>query len=175
MLALFSRLPGRTSLAACASMVCLVLAVGAFATPSVACTSDGRPLIFGYYAFFKPVSYSADPAPNSAGSHVHLGYESNLLSALEAMKGAGLSFSRRGIASWKNIWLRAAGSQFDMVGGGITILDSRTLDAAGRRPSSLRRGTSRSASCFWCVPQTPGASAGMRTWGAASASLTEAA
>ncbi len=133
MLAPFSRLPGRASLAACASMVCLVLAVGAFATPSVACTSDGRPLKYGFYAFFKPVSYNADPAPNSAGFHVHRGYESNLLSALEAMKGAGLSFSRRGIASWKNIWLRAAGSQFDMVGGGITILDSRTLDAAGRR------------------------------------------
>ena len=55
------------------------------------------------------------------------------MSALEAMKGAGLAFSRRGIGSWKNIWLRAAGLQYDMVGGGITILASRTLDAAGRK------------------------------------------
>ena len=129
----FSLLSGRASFATCVPVVCLVLAVSAFATPSVACRSGGRPLEYGFYAFFKPVSYSADPDPKSAGFHVHRGYESDLLSALEAMKGAGLSFSRRGIASWKNIWLRAAGPRYDMVGGGITILESRTLDAAGRK------------------------------------------
>ena len=47
------------------------------------------------------------------------------------MKGAGLTFLRRGIGTWEDIWLRAAGPQYDMVGGGITILASRTLDAAG--------------------------------------------
>ena len=55
------------------------------------------------------------------------------MSALEAMKGAGLSFSRRGIGSWKDIWRRAAGPEYDVLGGGITILESRTLDAEGRR------------------------------------------
>ena len=114
-------------------MVFLALATAALAAPPVACTSDGRPLRFGFYAFFKPVSYGADSDPKSAGFHVHRGYEADLLSALEAMKGAGLSFSRRGIGVWKDIWLRAAGPQFDMVGGGITILESRTLDAAGRK------------------------------------------
>ena len=133
MLAPFSHSPGRASFAACVSMVFLALAASASAAPSVTCTSDGRSLKYGFYAFFKPVSYSADPDPKSAGFHVHRGYEADLLSALEAMKDAGLSFSRRGIASWKNIWLRAAGPQFDMVGGGITILDSRTLDATGRK------------------------------------------
>lgn len=133
MLAPFSHSPGHASFAACVSMVFLALAASASAAPSVTCTSDGRSLKYGFYAFFKPVSYSADPDPKSAGFHVHRGYEADLLSALEAMKGAGLSFSRRGIASWKNIWLRAAGPQFDMVGGGITILDSRTLDGTGRK------------------------------------------
>lgn len=109
----------------------LVLSASAYAAPSGGCKSDGRPLQYGFYAFFKPVSYSADPDPKSAGFHVHRGYEADLLSALEAMKGAGLAFSRRGIGTWKNIWLRAAGPQYDMVGGGITILASRTLDAAG--------------------------------------------
>ena len=117
--------------AACVSVVFLALAATASAAPSGACTSDGRLLQYGFYAFFKPVSYSADPDPKSAGFHVHRGYEADLLSALEAMNGAGLTFSRRGIGTWKNIWLRAAGPQYDMVGGGITILASRTLDAAG--------------------------------------------
>ena len=143
MLAPFSHSPGRASFAACVSMVFLALAASASAAPSVACTSDGRPLKYGFYAFFKPVSYSADPDPKSAGFHVHRGYEADLLSALEAMKGAGLSFSRRGIASWKNIWLRAAGPQFDMVGGGITILDSRTLDATERKVDRLHVGAHR--------------------------------
>ncbi|MCY3822288.1 MAG: transporter substrate-binding domain-containing protein [Nitrospinae bacterium] len=117
--------------AACVSVVFFALAATACAAPSGACTSDGRVLKFGFYAFFKPLSYSADANPESAGFHVHQGYEADLLNALEAMKGAGLAFSRRGIGTWKNIWLRAAGPQYDMVGGGITILASRTLDAAG--------------------------------------------
>ena len=47
------------------------------------------------------------------------------------MDGAGLTFSRRAIADWPGIWLRAAEPEFDIVGGGITILDSRTRNAAG--------------------------------------------
>ena len=129
----FSLSPGRRFFAACASAALLALAAPAFAAPQAACTSDGRPLKYGFYAFFKPVSYSADANPESPGFHVHRGYEADLLSALEAMKGAGLAFSRRGVGVWKDIWLRAAGPQFDMVGGGITILESRTLDAAGRK------------------------------------------
>ena len=112
-------------------IVFLVLSASAYAAPSGGCKSDGRPLQYGFYAFFKPVSYSADPDPKSAGFHVHRGYEADLLNALEAMKGAGLVFSRRGIGTWEDIWLRAAGPQYDMVGGGITILESRTFDAAG--------------------------------------------
>ena len=129
----FSLVRGREPFAACVMMVFLSLAASAFAAPSAACTSDGRPLKYGFYAYFKPVSYSADLEPKSAGFHVHRGYEADLLSALEAVNGAGLSFSRRGIGPWKNIWLRAAGPRFDMVGGGITVLESRTRNAAGRR------------------------------------------
>ena len=129
----FSLSPGRRFFAACASAALLALAAPALAAPQAACTSDGRPLKYGFYAFFKPVSYSAYANPESPGFHVHRGYEADLLSALEAMKGAGLAFSRRGVGVWKDIWLRAAGPQFDMVGGGITILESRTLDAAGRK------------------------------------------
>jgi len=98
---------------------------------SAACTSDGRQLRVGFYAFFEPVSYSADPEPGAAGFGQHRGYEADLLTALEALDGAGLSFSRHPIQPWDDIWLTPAGDDIDMVGGGITILDSRTRDATG--------------------------------------------
>ena len=104
------------------------------------CTAEGaasscppaeRTLQFGFYAHFAPVSYSADPDPAGAGFDVHLGYEADLLTALEAMEGLKLSFVRGGIAAWEGIWLLPAGPQYDVVGGGITILESRTRDSAG--------------------------------------------
>jgi ABC-type amino acid transport substrate-binding protein len=94
----------------------------------------------GFYAFFAPVSYSADPDPDPAGFDDHLGYEADLLTALAAMDGAGLSFARRGIAAWDDIWLQAAGPDYDLVGGGITILDSRTRNAAGERVVTFTSG-----------------------------------
>ena len=75
------------------------------------------------------------PPPGSPGFHQHRGCDVDLLDALEAplasMDGAGLRFSCRAIARWPGIWLRAAEPEFDLVGGGITILDSRTRNAAG--------------------------------------------
>ena len=98
---------------------------------SAACTADGRELRVGFYAFFEPVSYSADPDPNAPGFQEHRGYEADLLTALEALDGAGLSFIRHPIQPWDDIWLTPTGDDIDMVGGGITILDSRTRNAAG--------------------------------------------
>ena len=98
--------------------------------PEAAC-GDGQVLQVGFYAFFSPVSYSADADPSSAGFDEHLGYEADLLTALAAMDGAGLSFVRQGLAEWSDIWLRAAGPEYDLVSGGITILDARTRNADG--------------------------------------------
>jgi len=98
-----------------------------------ACRSEKKPLRLGFYAYFEPVSYSADRDPASPGFDVHLGFEADLLTALEAIEGANLSFSRRGVAAWDGIWLLPSGPRYDIVGGGITILDSRTYDAAGTR------------------------------------------
>ena len=96
-----------------------------------ACSSgDDRTLNMGFYAYFAPVSHSADENPDSAGFNTHLGYEADLLTALEAMDD-GLSFNRHAIAEWPGIWLKSAGDDFDIVGGGITILDSRTRNDAG--------------------------------------------
>ena len=106
--------------------------------PSSACAD--RVLNFGFFAFFEPVSSSADPDPNSAGFNTHVGYEADLLTALEAMDGAGLSFSRRGIDIWPNIWLLSAGAEYDVVGGGITILDSRTRDEMGNQVVTFTSG-----------------------------------
>lgn len=122
--------------------VAAVAALGAaFLLSLSACSSDGEAtaaqscadgvLNVGFYAFFDPVSYSADEDPASPGFDTHLGYEADLLTALESMEGAGLSFSRSAIAAWDDIWLSSSTEQYDIVGGGITILDSRTRDADG--------------------------------------------
>ena len=93
--------------------------------------SEDRLVEVGFYAFFEPVSSSANPDPESAEFNVHIGYEADLLTAIEAMDGFGLRFNRTAIAEWKGIWLRPATDDFDLVGGGITILESRTRNEAG--------------------------------------------
>ncbi|MYA23524.1 MAG: amino acid ABC transporter substrate-binding protein [Gemmatimonadetes bacterium] len=108
-------------------------------SPAAAC-GDRQVLQVGFYAFFAPVSYSADPDPSTAGFNEHLGYEADLLTALAAMDGAGLSFVRRGIADWSDIWLQAAGPDYDLVGGGITILASRTRNAPGEQVVTFTSG-----------------------------------
>ncbi len=100
-------------------------------TTSDACTDSTRVLNVGFYAYFAPISYSANADPNSAEFDTHRGYEADLLTALEMMEGVGLSFSRTAIPEWPGIWLKSAEPAYDMIGGGITILDSRTKDAAG--------------------------------------------
>lgn len=98
---------------------------------SEACATGGRTLNYGFYSDFDPLSYSEDREPGSAGFDEHRGYEADLVSALEAMEGAELRFDRKAIADWPGIWLLPATPEYDLVGGGITILDTRTRDESG--------------------------------------------
>ena len=101
---------------------------------SAGCSASGdaeRTVHVGFYAFFEPVSAAADADPDAAGFDIHVGYEADLLTAMEMMDGLGLRFRRAPIAEWPGIWLVPSRDDFDMVGGGITILDSRRLDADG--------------------------------------------
>ena len=91
-----------------------------------ACAQDGETLQFGYYAYFEPVSFvNPDETPFQ-----HYGFEADLATALEAIDGANLTFERSPIEVWDGIWLKSS-NEFDVVGGGITILDSRTRDDSG--------------------------------------------
>ena len=91
-----------------------------------ACADDGETLRFGYYAYFEPVSFvNPDETPFR-----HYGFEADLATALEAIDGATLTFERLPIEAWDGIWLKSS-NEFDVVGGGITILDSRTRDDSG--------------------------------------------
>lgn len=105
---------------------------------SEACANDV--LEVGFYAYFAPVSHSAAEDAEVEEFDTHLGYESDILTALEAMDGVGLVFNRRAIAAWDDIWLRSASPQYDIVGGGITILDSRTRDANGEERVAFTSG-----------------------------------
>ncbi len=96
-----------------------------------ACVEDDRTLDYGFFTDFRPVSFSENPDPGSPAFNSHMGFEADLLTALETMADAGLAFDRRGIGIWPDIWLRPAGADYDFVGGGITILESRTRDANG--------------------------------------------
>lgn len=105
-----------------------------------ACTPDGEPLRAAFYAFFEPVSYTADDDPASPGFHTHLGYEADLLTALEAMEGARLTFQRSPVAEWPGIWLLPSTPGVDIAGGGITILESRTRNDAGELSVAFTSG-----------------------------------
>ena len=94
-----------------------------------ACVEE-EALSFGFFASFAPLSYAADEDPEQPGFNKHLGYEADLVTALEALEDAGLAFTRHGIAPWPGIWLRSV-SEFDVVGGGITILETRTRNDTG--------------------------------------------
>ena len=99
------------------------------------CAEPGTTLQFGYYAFFEPVSFvNPDEMP-----YQHYGFESDLVSALEAIEGANLSFERNPIEAWEGIWLKSSG-EFDVVGGGITILESRTMDESGTERVQFTNG-----------------------------------
>ncbi len=132
-------MPSSFSYASLASLS-LLLVILAVRSSSAAACGDGQVLQVGFYAFFEPVSYSADPDPGTAGFNEHRGYEADLLTALEAMDSAGLSFERRAIAEWPDIWLQSAGPEYDLVGGGITILNSRTRNAAGEHLVNFTSG-----------------------------------
>ena len=119
--------------------LCLMVCSSESTSPG-ACSDGKEDLKFGFYAYFAPVSHSADEDPSSDGFNTHAGYEAALLTALEAMEDFGLSFSRSPIEPWEDIWLKSAGDEFDIVGGGITILDSRTMNAAGERLVSFTSG-----------------------------------
>jgi len=126
--------------AALSSILVRIAALFLAAVLLAACSSgNDRTLNVGFYAYFAPVSHSADENPDSAGFNTHLGYEADLLTALEAMDN-GLSFNRRAIAEWPGIWLKSAGDDYDIVGGGITILDSRTRDEGGNTVVAFTNG-----------------------------------
>lgn len=102
------------------------------------CIGHGE-LAFGFYASFRPLSYSEDPQPGAPGFNIHRGFEADLVAAIEALSDAGLSFSRRAIVPWEGIWLRSV-DEFDVVGGGITILETRTRNAAGEAVVQFTNG-----------------------------------
>ena len=104
------------------------------------CMTEERALQYGFYADFEPVSHSADPAPGSPGHDRHMGFEADLLTALEAMDGTGVVLDRHAIDPWPDIWLRPARGEYDFVGGGITILDSRTRNDAGETVVTFTTG-----------------------------------
>ncbi len=67
-------------------------------TTDQTCTDSKRVLNVGFFAYFAPVSYSANEDPTADGFNTHQGYEADLLTALEMMEDAGISFTRSAIA-----------------------------------------------------------------------------
>ena len=85
---------------------------------------------YGFYTDYNPVSYSAG---QESASHRPMGYEPDLVAAVETLSGGKLSFDALALGNpFSGIWLKAAQEPHDMVGGGITALPERTKDAEGR-------------------------------------------
>ena len=95
------------------------------------CSPDLRSLRYVYFAHFAPVSYAA-ALPDDPSRREQRGYEADLISAIEAMHHTNLTFIRVPTEIWPDIWLASDAADVDLVGGGITILDSRTRNADGQ-------------------------------------------
>ena len=61
------------------------------------CVGQRQMLTFGYYSDFRPVSYAEKTGAAGQACYIHRGYEADLLTAVEAMEDAGLSFRRRDV------------------------------------------------------------------------------
>ena len=131
---MFSLARPKTAIAA------LALGLAAALLPLAACISQEEEVKVGFYAYFAPVSHSAAEDPESPEFAEHRGYEADLLNAIEEMPGGGLTFVRTPIEAWDDIWLSPTKPEFDMVGGGITILESRTKDADGETAVAFTSG-----------------------------------
>ena len=113
----------------CADLVDAVAAVCEAARQTLADFPAMR-VQYGFYNDFNPVSYSVAPV---AGAHRPMGYEPDLVAAVEALSRGRLSFTALGIGNpFSGIWLKPAQEPYDVVGGGITALPERTRDAEGR-------------------------------------------
>lgn len=95
---------------------------------------------YGFFADFNPLSYAAARNPASPEFNRPLGYEPSLVAAVETFSRGQLVFNPLGIGNpFAGIWLKAAESAYDVVGGGITSLPERMLDDSGRE--AVRFGT----------------------------------
>ncbi len=139
-------LPFRTSsyciryLAAVLAGAAMVPAVLAQPAQDLCGAYTGERLEFGYYAYFAPVSFQENTKGSISDNRNHAGYEADLLSAIELMGNNPLQFDRIPIENWTEIWLQPAVSDFDLVGGGITILESRRFDPSGIRAIEFTDG-----------------------------------
>lgn len=94
------------------------------------CVEPERTLTLGFYAHYAPIRSSAGVDPEDLDFDIHIGYEADLLTALEAIQRTGLRFERREIARWADVWLLASEPGYDIIGGGITILDAWRRDSS---------------------------------------------
>ncbi|MCY4517032.1 MAG: transporter substrate-binding domain-containing protein [Acidimicrobiaceae bacterium] len=108
-------------------------------TETVGC-APGDTLDFAFYTGFAPISYSDNDDSPGGESEVHAGYSADLLTALEAMDGAGLRFERIPVSEWSDIWLLPASGAADIAGGGMSILESRTRNEAGDEVVAFTNG-----------------------------------
>ena len=104
--------------------------------PPSLCPSSPEVMRLGFYADYSPIS-ALDDSGDASG---HVGYEADLLSAIERLDNTNLRFERVPVTEWTGIWLLPATDRYDIVGGGISILDSRVRDADGKVVVEFSRG-----------------------------------
>lgn len=90
-------------------------------------------LNYGFYTDFHPLSYASTQDETDPAFNRPLGYEPDLLAAVDTFAGDSMTFNPMGIGNpFSGIWLKSAQDEYDIVGGGITALTQRTLDESGR-------------------------------------------
>lgn len=86
----------------------------------------------GFYSDFEPISYSKVRTEETEGFDEALGYEPDLLRAIEKIPSSAMAFQFKGIKQWDQIWMAPVlYDGIDIGIGGITIEAGRTMDTEG--------------------------------------------
>lgn len=87
---------------------------------------------YGFYTDFHPLSYASTQDSSEPAFNQPVGYEPDLVAAVDTFAGKSMSFDSKGIGNpFSGIWLKSAQDEYDMVGGGITALTQRMFNESG--------------------------------------------
>jgi ABC-type amino acid transport substrate-binding protein len=101
--------------------------------------AQNKTLKVGFYSNRAPISASKSLDAEDWKFNEPVGYEADILKAVQSMPNSQFEFEFVGIESDENIWLRSK-DEFDLVCGGIVIDKEKEIDAENNRVVQFTEG-----------------------------------